>query len=75
MVVVILYQFYFVYVAKTALWLKLVSFLHSKIRKLSNNDNVNERTPLMNKPTNSVVHLREPVMEYLTLLINLLAVL
>ena len=65
MVVVILYQFYFVYVAKMALWLKLVSFLHSKMRKLSNRDNVNERTSLINKPTNSVVHFREPVMEYL----------
>ena len=66
MVVVVLYQLYFIYVAKMALWLKLVSFLHSKMRKLANNDNVNERTPLMNKPTNFVVRLREPVMEYLT---------
>ena len=66
MVVVVFYQLYFIYVAKMALCLRLVSFLHSKMRKLSNNDNVNERTPLINKPTDSAVDLREPVMEYLT---------
>ena len=62
----ILYQFYFIYISKSGLWQKFASSLQLKRRKLLKNDNVNERAPLINKPTSTVVGLREPVMECVT---------
>ena len=62
---VVFSQFYFIYIAKSALWQKFVSFLYSKVRKRSNTNVANERTPLINTPASSVTCLREPVMDYI----------
>ena len=62
---VVFFQFYFLYIAKSALWQKFVSFLYSKVRKRSNTNVANERTPLINTPVSSVTCLREPVMDYI----------
>ena len=63
MVGIIFYQFYLIYIAKSALWQKFIVFVHSKIRKVATTENVDERTPLIHEPTRSVVDLREPVMD------------
>ena len=38
-------------------------FVHSIRRKVATTEKVDERTPLINEPTRSVVDLREPVMD------------
>ena len=63
MVGIIFYQFYFIYIAKSALWQKFIVFVHSRMRKVATTENVGERTPLINEPTRTVVDLREPVMD------------
>ena len=62
---VVFSQFYFIYIAKSALWQRFVSFLYSKVRKRSNTNVANERTPLINTPASSVTCLQEPVMDYI----------
>ena len=54
MVGIIFYQFYLIYIVKSALWQKFIMFVVTT-------ENVDERTFLINEPTRTVVDLREPV--------------